>query len=86
MCDCPICRQQNFNDLTEDFSKFVSRRKSINSVLNDFSKIHEVYASTNEFELSRQRIKEDELNDYFAQKEGLKQDSYNTYASQLSLV
>jgi tellurium resistance protein TerD len=24
MCDCPICRQQNFNDLTEDFSACAS--------------------------------------------------------------
>ena len=86
MCDCPVCRWQNFNDLTEDLTKFVTRRKSINSVLNDFSKIHEVYAFTNELELSRRWIKEGELNDYFAQKEGLKQDLNDTYAGQLSLV
>ena len=86
VCNCPICRQQNFNELTQDLSKFVSKQKSINSVLNDFSKIHEVYASTNEFELSRQRIKEGELNNYFAQKDGLKQDLHDTYARQLSLI
>lgn len=86
VCRCPICRAQNFNELTEDLSKFVSPQKSINSVLNDFSKIHEVYASTHEFELSRQRIKEGELNKYFHQKEGLKQDLNDTYPSQLSLI
>lgn len=86
ICDCPICRQQNFNELTEDLSKFISKQKSINSVLNDFSKIHEFYTSTNEFELSRQKIKEGELNNYFAQKERLKQDLNDTYANQLSLI
>ena len=86
ICDCPICRTQNFNELTEDLSKYVLPRKSINSVWNDFSKIHEVYASTHEFELSRQRIKEGELNNYFHQKEGLKQDLNDTYTSQSSLV
>lgn len=86
ICDCPICRQQNFNDLAEDLSKFVSKQKSLNSVLNDFSKIHEVYSSTAEFEQSRKRIKEGELNNYFAQKEGLKPDLNDTYGRQLSLV
>lgn len=86
ICDCPICNAQNFNELTEDLSKYVSKQKSINSVLNDFSKIHEVYASTHEFELSRQKIKEGELNNYFYQKEGLKQDLNDTYSSQSSLV
>lgn len=86
ICDCPICNTQNFNELTEDLSKYVSKQKSINSVLNDFSKIHEVYASTHEFELSRQKIKEGELNNYFYQKEGLKQDLNDTYSSQSSLV
>lgn len=86
ICDCPICRSQNFNELTQDLSKYASKQKSINSVLNDFSKIHEVYAATSEFELSRQRIKEGELNNYFRQKEGLKKDLNETYPSQSSLV
>ena len=86
ICDCPICRSQNFKELTQDLSKYASKQKSINSVLNDFSKIHEVYAATSEFELSRQRIKEGELNDYFRQKEGLKKDLNETYPSQSSLV
>ena len=32
----------------------------------------EVYASTNEFEISKERIKEDSLTEYFKKKEGLK--------------
>ena len=70
-CNCPICQQQNFSELTEDLSRFVGPNKSINSVLNDFSKIHEVYASTYEFEISRERIKEGDLINYFREKEGL---------------
>lgn len=73
-CDCPICSNQNFEDLTEDLGRFVSKNKSINSVLNDFSKIHEVYASTSEFEVSRERIKDDDLTNYFLEKDGLKDD------------
>lgn len=74
ICNCPICRQQNFNDLTEDLTKFVTKNKSINSVLNDFSKVHEVFASTDEFDTSRQRIKENDLKNYFLEKEGLKEE------------
>lgn len=72
ICDCPICQQQNFSELTEDLSRFTGPNKSISSVLNDFSKIHEVYASTEEFEISRERIKEDDLINYFREKEGLR--------------
>ncbi|WP_458454840.1 hypothetical protein [Methanobrevibacter sp.] len=71
ICNCPICRQRNFNELTEDLKRYQGNR-SINAILNDFSKIHEVYAATSEFEISRQRIKEGDLNKYFKEKEGLK--------------
>lgn len=70
-CNCPICQQKNFNELTDDLRRYQGDR-SINSVLNDFSKIHEVYAATSEFEISRQSIKEGELNKYFKEKEGLR--------------
>ncbi len=70
-CNCPICQQRNFNELTEDLKRYQDDR-SINSVLNDFSKIHEVYAATTEFEISRQRIKDGDLNKYFSEKDGLK--------------
>ena len=70
-CNCPICQQRNFNELTEDLKRYQGDR-SINSVLNDFSKIHEVYAATNEFEVSRQRIKDGDLIKYFSEKDGLK--------------
>lgn len=70
-CDCPICRQQNFEELTEDLRRYAENR-SLNAVLNDFSKIHEVYASTSEFEISRKRIIDDDLNMYFREKEGLR--------------
>lgn len=72
VCNCPICKEQNFKELTDDLSRFVTSSKSMGSVLNDFSKIHEVYASTREFEISRERIKEDDLNTYFNEKEGLR--------------
>lgn len=70
-CNCPICRQRNFNELTDDLKRYQADR-SINSVLNDFSKIHEVYAATKEFDISRQRIKDGDLNNYFSEKDGLK--------------
>ena len=71
ICNCPICQQRNFNELTEDLKRYQGDR-SLNSVLRDFSKIHEVYAATSEFEISKQRIKEGDLNKYFSEKEGLK--------------
>lgn len=70
-CNCPICRQQNFNELTEDLKRYQGDR-SISAVLQDFSKIHEVYAATSEFEISRKRIIDDDLNNYFKEKEGLR--------------
>ena len=84
ICNCPICRQQNFEELTEDLRRYAVK-KSINSVLNDFSKVHEVYASTEEFKVSRERIKEDSLNNYFSEKEGLKGDLKNEDGKQTSL-
>ena len=84
ICDCPICRQQNFEELTEDLRRYAVG-KSINAVLNDFSKVHEVYASTEEFKVSRQMIKEDSLNNYFSEKEGLKGDLKNEDGKQTSL-
>lgn len=70
-CNCPICRQQNFNELTEDLRRYAGNR-SLNAVLNDFSKIHEVYTATSEFEISKQKIIDDDLNSYFKEKEGLR--------------
>lgn len=77
-CNCPICRQQKFNEVVEDLNRYVTQNKSINSVLNDFSKIHEVYASTKEFEISRKSIKEGELRKYFHEKVGLRDDLENS--------
>lgn len=83
-CNCPICRQQNFNELTEDLKRYVGNR-SLNAVLNDFSKIHEVYAATKEFEISKKRIMDDDLNNYFKEKEGLKLYLNNPDEDQASL-
>jgi len=44
-----------------------------------------VYAATNEFEISRQRIKENELTNYFKEKEGLKPYLTNFDDNQTSL-
>ena len=40
--------------------------------VNDISKIHEVYASTEEFEVSKKRIRNNTLNEYFKRKAGLR--------------
>lgn len=72
-CECPICEGQNIKEVFSELWRFETNKKPITSILNDFSKIHEVFASTHEFEVSRQNIKEDTLNKYFKEKMGLKE-------------
>jgi len=71
-CGCPICSGQNLEDVAGNLNRFTSDKRPLRSVVSDFSKVHEVFASTSEFDVSRQKIKEDSLKDYFNEKEGLK--------------
>ncbi|RJS48523.1 MAG: hypothetical protein CIT03_07450 [Methanobacterium sp.] len=72
-CNCPICSGQNLGEVAENLKRYASTKKPLRSVVSDFSKVHEVFASTNEFEISKQKIKEDSLKEYFDEKEGLKE-------------
>ncbi len=71
-CDCPVCSNQNINDLASQLRPYVTKDRSLRTNMNDLFKVHEVYASTKEFELSRDNIKNDELTEYFKNKAGLK--------------
>ena len=76
-CECPACSEKNLNELAKDLEKYANKNKSLRSAVGDFSKVHEVYASTDEFEKSRKRIKEGDLKAYFREKAGLKEDLKN---------
>ena len=69
-CNCPICRRHKFEYLCEDLEK--KNNQSLITNLNDFSKIHELYTSTAEFEKSQMYIEEERLMDYFKLKVGLR--------------
>ncbi|MFA0846333.1 hypothetical protein [Methanobacterium formicicum] len=74
-CDCPICSQQNLSDVVSDLKEYNPKRET-KLMVNDFAKVHEVFASSNELEVSREKIKEDLLVDYFNEKPGLKSYSH----------
>ena len=68
-CNCPICRRHKFEYLCENLEKRTNQ--TLLSALNDFSKIHELYTSIEEFRKSRMYIEENRLMDYFKLKVGL---------------
>jgi len=70
-CNCPACLKGTLEDIVSKVES-LGPRDEIQLRVNDMSKIHEVYASTEEFEVSRKRIKENSLNEYFRRKEGLR--------------
>ena len=72
---CVIINTKMYYSILEDIVSKVESlgpKDEIQLRVNDMSKIHEVYASTEEFEVSRKRIKENSLNEYFRRKEGLR--------------
>ncbi|WP_286242219.1 hypothetical protein [Methanobacterium ferruginis] len=79
VCDCPICEGQNLSELASNLERYVTKDKPLRSVVGDFSKVHEVFASTSEFDISRQKIKEDSLKEYLDGKAGLKDFSGKEY-------
>jgi len=70
-CDCPACCKGTIEDIVARVENLGPEDEILLRV-NDVSKIHEVYASTAEFEVSRKRIKENSLNEYFKRKAGLR--------------
>lgn len=81
-CNCPICSQQDLSQVVSDLKAYNPKRET-KLMVNDFAKVHEVFASTNELEISRQKIKEDSLVEYFDEKPGLK--SYSAFDKQQKL-
>lgn len=71
-CNCPICSNQKLNDVASDLKPYVTNKRPLRTNVNDFFKVHEVYSSTNEFEKSKDNIKNDELIEYIKNKEGLR--------------
>lgn len=70
-CECPACCKGTLDDVVSKVMN-LGPEDEIQLRVNDVSKIHEVYASTEEFEVSKKRIRENSLNEYFKRKAGLR--------------
>ena len=70
-CNCPACCKGTLDDIVSKVES-LGPEDEIQLRINDVSKIHEVYASTDEFEVSKKRIRGNTLNEYFKRKEGLR--------------
>jgi hypothetical protein len=70
-CNCPACRKGTLKDIISRVEGF-GPSDELQLRVNDISKVHEVYASTEEFDVSKERIKENSLSDYFKIKKGLR--------------
>jgi hypothetical protein len=70
-CKCPLCKGHELDKLIADLRPLGPPDELVLR-LNDASRIHEVYASTAEFEDARKNIKDGVLNEYFKRKDGLR--------------
>ena len=70
-CKCPVCTGRDVQGLIENVRPWGPEDELVLRV-NDCSKVHEVYASSLEFERTREVIKEGELTKYFRSKSGLR--------------
>lgn len=70
-CGCPVCGESDPETFIEQVRAWGPRDELVLRV-NDASKVHEVFASTDEFRNTQTLIKDDTLRDYFRKKAGLK--------------
>lgn len=70
-CDCPLCKGGTLDDFEDRFG-YNHDGELDGHQLQYAGKLHEFFASSNEFEQSREYIEENMLSDYFGQKEYLK--------------
>lgn len=71
-CDCPVCKRQLLESLVGTLKK-LEPAGEIALRVNNASRVHEVYASTAEFEIVRETIRDGTLDGYFRRKEGLRE-------------
>jgi len=62
-CNCPVCNGKNLDDFIHDYSHDINNNADTH-VLDKFCKLHETYASTNEFNNQRPFIKHNETKEY----------------------
>jgi len=70
-CGCPLCRHRKLDDLVSHMRSLGNQDELVLRI-NDAARVHEVYASTAEFEDARRAIREGRLVRYFRRKAGLK--------------
>mgnify|MGYP001180641595 CR=1 FL=1 len=83
-CECPMCRSMRFPDLVSDVRPLGPEDELVLRV-NDAFRVHEVYSSTMEFEVSRDVIRNGMLEDYYSGKAGLREYSFPSYVRTASL-
>ena len=71
-CSCPVCKRQPLDALVSILRK-LEPPGEIALRVNNASRVHEVYSSTDEFEEVRATIRDGALESYFHRKEGLKE-------------
>lgn len=69
-CNCAVCSDKNLNEFIEAYL-YDKKGKVSQPHLIAATKMHELFASTNEFEASQRYIRENSLGEYFTEKEGL---------------
>jgi len=67
-CNCSICKDKNLDEFKEKYTYELNG--SFNpSVLQGALKIHELFSGNNEFDISQDAVKSDDLKSYFKSKE-----------------
>jgi hypothetical protein len=69
-CDCVVCKRQPLESLVGKL-KSIEPSGELTLRVNDASRVHEVYSSTSEFEVVRDAIRGNAIDDYFRAKTGL---------------
>lgn len=70
-CNCPLCRGETLEEFIDKYG-YNNKGEIDGNQLQYAGKLHEYFASSNEFEISKAFIKENRLLDYFYSKEYLK--------------
>ena len=71
-CDCPVCKRQLLESFVQGLKK-LEPQGEIALRVNNASRVHEVYSSTDEFSAVRETIRAGALDSYFRKKEGLRE-------------
>lgn len=70
-CKCPVCVGKTLPDYVDTY-KLDHRGIENSGTLDKWNKVHEVFASTSEFDTGRDAIREDRLREYFLTKDKYK--------------